>query len=1061
MTRQYPFFRVITRSLPLAVLTIAFLLLTAHCSLLTVAAQSATATLSGTVEDQNGAAIPGVGITVVNKGTQLKREATTNDEGNFTIPLLPPGGYTVRAQGQGFAPAEFTSVVLNVGDQKTLKIELKAGDINAEVQVVSEAPLINTSPAVATTVDRQFVGNMPLNGRSFQSLITLTPGVVLVPTFRDTTGQFSVNGQRANANIFMIDGVSANVGNGVASVTVGQAASGTLPGLTAFGTTQSLVAVDALQEFKIQTSNYSAEFGRSPGAQISLATRSGANDFHGSAFDYVRNEKFDANDWFSNKFGIKRQPMRQNDFGGTFSGPVMLPRFGEGGKTYWTGRNRTFFFFSYEALRLRTPQFVLTTVPSLALRQSAPEGLRPILNALPIPNGPEVAPGRSQFATGFSDASSLNATSVRIDHTVNSNLTLFGRYSDTSSEARTRNPGNVSQWNFRASDAKSLTLGATMIFSPKVNNELRVNYTDNAGTAGLERDTFGGAIPVSRELLIPTQIAPFGTSASAAISFFFSGGSAGGVNFGSRGSSQRQVNIVNSTSLNVGAHQLKFGIDYRRLMPILAPEKYQLFVSYSSQQAILNNQSGFVSISARQQAKPIYTNFSAFAQDTWQASRRLTLDLGLRWELNPPPTEADGNDPFTVIGLDNLSTMQVAPQGTPLWKTTYANFAPRFGLAYLLREAAGSETVIRGGIGVFYDTGNSQASAGFNGAPFVVSRFVSGLSFPLDPAVVAPPPFSLSPPFESGIFPFDPNLKLPYTLQWNLAVEQSLGKSQTFSGSYVGNAGRRLLFQTRRFGDFVNFFDVFPTYNGATSDYNAMQLQFERRLSKGLQALASYTWSHAIDEVSQDSQAFDDSFMLLRGSSDFDIRHVFSAAVTYDIPSTRSPKAIHALLSNWSLDTRVYAHSAPPVEISVRNLFDLATGSVTRVRANLIPGVPLYIDDPSVPGGRRINGAAFSVPPRPQQGNLGRNVLRAFGAWQADVALRRQFNIGEKLKLQLRVEAFNVFNHPNFAGFFNEDPSSPIFGQALNTLGRQLGGLDSLYQIGGPRSLQFSLKLIY
>src|SRR6266545_5643315 len=330
-------------------------------------AQSANATLSGSVEDQNGAVVPGASITVENIGTGLKRQTTTSTEGNFTVPLLPPGTYTVRAQREGFSPVQVSSVVLNVGDQKALQIQLKAGNISEMVQIVNEAPLIDTSPAVGTVIDRQFVENLPLNGRSFQSLILLTPGVVVAGGL-GRPGQFSVNGQRSNANYFTVDGVTANNGADASldAFAIGQAAAGVLPGVTTFGGTNSLVSVDALEEFKIQTSTYAAEFGRQPGGQVSLVTRGGTNQFHGTVFDYLRNEVFDANDWFANAGGRKRAPLRQNQFGGTFSGPVLLPRFGEGGRQPgYNGRNRTFFFLSYEGLRLRTPRFVLTAVPSL------------------------------------------------------------------------------------------------------------------------------------------------------------------------------------------------------------------------------------------------------------------------------------------------------------------------------------------------------------------------------------------------------------------------------------------------------------------------------------------------------------------------------------------------------------------------------------------------------------------------------------------------------------------------------------------------------------------------
>src|SRR6266446_3813302 len=265
------------------------LLVVALCALpfAFAAAQSATATLSGTVEDERGAVVPGASVTVINNATLLKRDAITNSEGYFTVPLLQPGSYTVRAQHDGFRIAQIDNVVLNVGDQKALQIPLKTGDIKETVNITGEAPLINESPAVGTVVDRQFVGNLPLNGRSFQALITLAPGVVLTKTGVTEQGQFSVNGQRANANYFTVDGVSANIGAS-ASTFPGQSGAGSLPGLGASGGTNNLVSVDALQEFKIQTSTYAPEFGRTPGAQVSIVTRSGTKDLHGSVFDYLR-----------------------------------------------------------------------------------------------------------------------------------------------------------------------------------------------------------------------------------------------------------------------------------------------------------------------------------------------------------------------------------------------------------------------------------------------------------------------------------------------------------------------------------------------------------------------------------------------------------------------------------------------------------------------------------------------------------------------------------------------------------------------------------------------------
>src|SRR5688500_17674756 len=405
-----------------------------------VMAQSPSATLTGTVTDPNDAVVPGVNISVMNIDNAFLRSAVTNSEGSFVIPLLPVGNYVVKAEREGFMPVEVRDVVLNVNDRVSLKIQLKVGEIGGQtVDVIDTPTLLDESAAVGTVVNRQFVENLPLNGRSFQQLITLTPGVVTVPSsLAGNTGQFSVNGQRANANIFTVDGVSANTGNGAGAI-AGQATSGSLPGLTAFGGTNALVSVESMQEFQVQTSSYSAEYGRSPGGQISIVTRSGSNEFHGSLFEYLRNDKLDANDWFANRAGQPRPPERQNDFGGTFGGPVLLPRFGEGGSQPWyDGRNRTFFFLSYEGLRLRNPKFALTNVPSVNLRQTAAPGIRPLLQAFPLPNGRVLANGFAEFSASYSDSSTLNATAIRVDHAIGNRFTIFARYNHSPSSSERR-----------------------------------------------------------------------------------------------------------------------------------------------------------------------------------------------------------------------------------------------------------------------------------------------------------------------------------------------------------------------------------------------------------------------------------------------------------------------------------------------------------------------------------------------------------------------------------------------------------------------------------------------
>jgi len=1026
-------------------------------------AQSPTATLTGTVTDQNDAVVPGVNVAVISIAQGFQRSAVTDDEGAFAVPLLPAGNYSVKAEREGFSPAEIRDVILNVNDRVALKIQLKVGNINSQTVDVLDTPsLIDQSPAVGTTVDRQFVANLPLNGRSFQSLIALTPGVVLVPSSSvNNVGQFSVNGQRANANYFTVDGVSANTGNGVGAVP-GQATSGTLPGLTSFGGTNSMVSVEAMQEFQVQTSTYSAEYGRAPGGQISIVTRSGSNEFHGSLFDYVRNDKFDANNWFANRAGQARPPERQNDFGATFGGPVLLPRFGEGGSQPWyDGRNRTFFFFSYEGLRLRNPTFAVTNVPSINLRQTAAPGLRPILQAFPLPNGRILANGFAEFSASYSDGHRLDATSIRIDHTVGSRFTLFGRYNIAPSRGERRDgSSNLSTIGGSELRQESFTAGATMMFTPAISNELRVNFTRNEGKSFQRQDNFGGSIPVPREVLLPAQYAPLHSNSNGGSTFFVPGMStafAPQVSINDSAVTQRQFNINDSVSLTTGGHQWKFGFDYRRLTPILSPRAYILVLTFSTLANLMNGVSPTAVVGAGFQTRPIYHEFSFFARDAWRVSRRLTLDLGLRWDVNPAPGEADDNLPLAIVNADDPKTLDLAPRGTPLWRTTFNNFAPRFGVAYRLFEAPGREAVIRGGFGLFYDTGNSQGSAGFDRYPFVPSSTRSNVTLPLSLAQVAPPPFVIA-PRHGLINTSDPNLKLPYTLHWNFAWEQAIGHEQTLTTTYVGNAGRRLLAQrTLTLTPFnPDFSDIRLITNDASSDYHALQLQFQRRLSRGLQALVSYTWAKAIDVVSTDVT----SNILLRGPADFDIRHNLTGAVTYDIPAPKRSGLLNAILRQWSIDTRFNSQSALPLNIVSGIILDPSDGTQIARRANLIDGVPVYINDPNVPGGRIINRAAFAIPPTNQQGNLGRNIIRALPAWQIDMALRRQFNLTEKLNLQFRAEAFNIFNHPNF-GSVNANLTSTTFGQATNMLGTQLTGLNPLYQIGGPRSMQFALIVRY
>jgi len=301
-------------------------------------------------------------------------------------------------------------------------------------------------------------------------------------------------------------------------------------------------------------------------------------------------------------------------------------------------------------------------------------------------------------------------------------------------------------------------------------------------------------------------------------------------------------------------------------------------------------------------------------------------------------------------------------------------------------------------------------------------------------------------------------------MQWNIALEQSLGSQQSVSAAYVAAVGRRLLRLESLFNPNPNFFQVLVTTNEATSDYHALQIQFQRRLSRDLQALASYTWSHSIDIASNDSSpnapAAKIDPLRDRASSDFDVRHSFNAAVTYGIPAPAKRTLISAILRNWTINAIATARTATPVDVSVRR--DLGFGPFN-LRPDLIPGNPLYLEDQSAPGGRRINGAAFVTPQASRQGTLGRNALRGFPVSQIDLALNRRFALTDQINLQMRADVFNVFNHPNFGDPVG-DLGSSLFGRSTSMLGRSLAsagsaGLNPIYQVGGPRTIQLVLKL--
>ena len=1039
-----------------------------------LSAQTGAATLSGTITDQKGALIPDVHVTITNEDTGISVETKTNGAGIYGTSGLNPGRYRVFVEKDGFKQVDLRDLTLNVQDAVSRNFTLEAGGTSETIQVNGSSANINTTDAsVSTVIDRQFVDNLPLNGRSFQSLLYVTPGVAANTSSTNSNyssysqGQFVVNGQRGDANYWMVDGVSANAG--IEIDIPGAGASGGIGATNVLGGTSALVSIDDMQEFRLQTSTYAPEFGRVLGGQISIQTRSGTNQFHGGIFEYLRNTDLDATDWFTDHYGLAKAAEIQNDFGGVIGGPIV--------------RDKTFFFFSAEELRLIQPDVFIGTVPDLASRQAALPAMQPFVNAYPLPSpgATDVPgyPGLAPYSASFSNPSNAGAYSLRLDHSLFSGLNLFARYNYAPSGTTTRNTsGNPNNYSITKTVTKTATLGVTWTKSPQMVNDFRFNYSVSGGALTVYQDSFGGSTPLSGDNLF----APGYTVQNSDLIFIplFGTYMESAIGLGQR-NYQHQYNAVNALSVSRGAHSLKFGIDYRRLSPFYESPHQQLLPIFETLDGMLQGNTLETLVINNIRGTLLFNNLGVFCQDTWRVNSRLNITYGLRWDVDFLPTPISGGTLPAVTGFSttNLSNLALLPLGTHAYATQYANIAPRIGGAYRIRSDPNWGLVVRGGVGLFYGLASTEAlnANQYNDTyPFGAYQTYSGAQFPLSPALLEPPP--IEPPNVNGdlLVAFDPHLRAPHALEWNLSLEQSLGSAQTFTLSYVGASDGSLIASEAVNNPNPNFSAVSLVGNFASSNYQALQVQFQRRLDRGLQSLLSYTWSHSIDDGSYGAYQ-NGSFADIsanRGSSDYDLRQVFSGAVTYNIPTLKQNAATRLLTSGWSTDDILQFRSGPPVEIKDGNISPYTPVGVELVlRPDVVPGQPQYLAGPQFPGRKALNPAAFTDPPVDsttelplRQGTLGRNALRALGFTQWDFAAHRDFAFSEKVKLQFRAELFNILNHPNFAPYNNTfQTGNAYFGQATEMLnqrtGSSAGSQNPLYALGGPRSGEFALKLLF
>lgn len=1021
-----------------------------------------TASLSGTVVDQSDAVVPEAEVTLLQTASGLTRRAVSDPAGVFGFDSLPPGDYTITVVKAGFKRLRLEHVPLSVRDRQTLRIELQVSEAAATaMDVTGEAEGVSTDISTGTAIEHGYSQDLPVNGRNVQALIRMSPGVI-------SAGgpDFNVNGLRSNTNYYMFDGVSANRGMGGGGPGGGMGGGPGRGGMMGGpsmggggGPGLDSISLDSMQEVRVQTSAFAPEFGRSPGAQVSMMSRSGSNQIHGSLSEYFRNERMNANDWFANSTAKPRGRMRQNRFGAVLGGPAV--------------RDRTFFFVSYDGLRLQTPQTAIASVPDLRTRKSAPAALRAYLNAFPLPNGAAEDNGAAGFAATFSNPSSSDGGSVRLDHRFNDRWNAFVRVSSAPSEGVSRSSEMTSPNMSNSTDSKSLTATASVVtlLNVQATNDLRLNYSRSQMSSTSVMDDFGGAVPLKASQLLPSAVSP------AKGSFSLTAMGLSGYSVGSdMRSRQEQINVVDSLTRLGGKHHFKAGADYRRSMPTNYHQTYSTTVTFNGLAGDKGSMTSGYATSAvvtsnEPAAYPLYVNFSLYGQDSFQATERTTLIYGLRWDVNPAPGVRKGPRPYA---LSDMSICAVT-QSEGLYHTRWFDIAPRLGLAYQMDPTPGREMVFRLGGGLFYDTGYGMSGGAFNGAPYSSVKNLTSVVFPLSAANLKAPALPPTRPF-GQISAADASLKSPVVFQWSATLERGFGRGQMLSAGYVGTTGRRLL-QTQSTPSFSDAYDMLmQTTNGATSSYHGLQVQFRRRMSKSLQMQLGYTWGHSIDSASNDMGGMRMGFASFqegnRADSDYDIRQNLSFSGSWSLPY---PKVviIRTLFGDWHAEWVATARTPLPFDVQgiSSTTSDTASSSSTTPRGGVFAqirpnytGKPVWIKDRSVAGGKRLNPEAFEVPDEYEQGNLARNSIRGFPVSQVDLSLRRQIVIRESWRLQLAAQAYNALNHPNFANPSQMESaymSSAKFGVATRMLNQGMGGGGggSVYGNGGPRSVELTLRL--
>ncbi len=974
-------------------------------------AQNVGGSIQGTVTDSSHSAVPGALIVIRNVRTGASRELVTDASGSYRAPLLPPGEYEIKASLKGFQTVERRGISLAVGQDALVDLTLKMGTLEEEVVVVGAVSQVElTSGAVSGLVSEQEIRALPLNGRSFQQLALLQPGVqAALAAGNDVVGgrtpKISINGARPEQNNFLLDGTDIN---NVYNKTPGSAAG-------------VLLGVDAVLEFQVLTNAYSAEFGRSAGGVINAVTRSGTNDVHASAFEFHRNSALDARNFFDPP-GTKPEFTR-HQFGAVAGGPLQ--------------RNRTFFFGVYEGLIERLGITGVTAVPDdnarMGLLPSGPVTLHPAIPQyldvlFPHANGRPLGGGAAEYLFTPTQPTDEHFFQGRVDHRISSSDSLFVRYTYDRA-AVDRIPPDKPPISMIVERTRNtyVTVEHQHGFSPNTLNVLRAGVNRSVSLADNKRTI---DIPPSMSW-IPGD--PFGYLTIRGMVTEMAG------DFRlPRDDRLSNWQLGDTLVLTRGSHALRVGVQTQYLQfNQYTTSQVGGIVNFANLQNFLQGRAISVDFAVAGKIDPDrrYRQwlFGAFLQDDVRLGRRLSANLGVRYEVVTVPTEADGK----ISNLRSVTDSQLTVGGQWHANPSLRNVAPRVGLAW--DPVGDGKTSIRGGFGLFYDEilPKYYFFSGSLNPPFTTRTSIQNPPFP---NVVAN--FDPNAPIRAQLQTVNYDLRTPYLIQYNANVQRALAGDLDVAVGYVGSRGRNLL----RLGDAnlapeeilngvkiyhpelgrrnPNFQGIWQRVTDATSEYNSLQIAIHKRLSHGWRAQLSYTLSKSEDDSSGiNSQDFSNVVQYGldwydpqydRGPSAFDARHNVTFNGTWELPFFHDSSGFTgAVLKGWSLNNITTLRSGHPftVQLGFNRSGNLNTTSFSmHERPDVVPGCDPILGGPS----RYWDIRCFAMPPMNQRGNAPRNSLTGPSLAEVDLALVKSFVFGRR-RLEARAECFNLLNHPNFA----------------------------------------------